>query len=60
MKIRTKTRKGDSLLSMYEKLQLVLDIGMFILTLTKLVIDVLKKTKNNRSLTFSELNGYIL
>ncbi|WP_413518218.1 putative holin-like toxin [Carnobacterium maltaromaticum] len=45
MKIRTKTRKGDSLLSMYEKLQLVLGIGMFILTLTKLVIDVLKKTK---------------
>ncbi|WP_325052385.1 putative holin-like toxin [Carnobacterium maltaromaticum] len=28
---------------MYEKLQLVLGIGMFILALTKLVVDVLKK-----------------
>ncbi|MGA4722548.1 putative holin-like toxin [Carnobacterium maltaromaticum] len=45
MKISTKTRKGYSLLSMYEKLQLVLGIGMFILALTKLVVDVLKKDK---------------
>ncbi|CAD5901829.1 conserved hypothetical protein [Carnobacterium maltaromaticum] len=45
MKISTKTRKGYSLLSMYEKLPLVLGIGMFILALTKLVVDVLKKDK---------------
>ena len=37
--------RGDSLLSTYEKLQLVLGTGMFILALTKLVVDVLKKDK---------------
>nr|WP_201734306.1 putative holin-like toxin [Carnobacterium maltaromaticum] len=54
MKISTKTRKGYSLLSMYEKLQLVLGIGMFILALTKLVVDVLKKDKKKITVYFSE------
>ncbi|MEG0783758.1 putative holin-like toxin [Carnobacterium sp.] len=54
MKISTKTRKGYSLLSMYEKLQLVLGIGMFILALTKLVVDVLKKRQKKITVYFSE------
>nr|WP_197093057.1 putative holin-like toxin [Carnobacterium maltaromaticum] len=50
MKISTKTRKGDSLLSTYEILQLVLGTGMFILALTKLLVDILKKDKKNNRL----------
>ncbi|MGY3779229.1 putative holin-like toxin [Isobaculum melis] len=45
MKIGTKSRKGASLLSALETIQLMISFGLFTIALIKLVVDLLKNDK---------------
>jgi len=55
MKVSAKTRKGVSLLSALETIQLILSFGMFTIALIKLIVDLLKNDKKNNRLIFGRI-----
>ncbi|WP_242690612.1 type I toxin-antitoxin system toxin PepG1 [Enterococcus faecalis] len=53
MSVLPKSKERRSLLSALETIQLILSFGMFTIALIKLIVELLKTKKNNRSLTLA-------
>jgi hypothetical protein len=53
MSVLPKSKERRSLLSALETIQLILSFGMFTIALIKLIVELLKNDKNNRSLTLA-------